>query len=394
MNSIDYWYNTVTKNECVTKTPLSSFIKNEQPNIISATFERACNLQCAHCIYPQDTLSKELSEKYKFNEVITNLISQISVDKNPILIHEGRIILPRHIEILKNLKINHPKVKIGLIDNGTYIKVLKHIKTAKLEFDWLDISIDGLKETHNQQRDPIYKKSWNQAIEGLANAKEIVKKNGRVSTLMTLSILNYLDISKLADYLLGNNNILIDELHITPMVPKQPNNYAVNLDQTAFDTVWSQFKEIFKKYNTESKYKCFFKMYNIEDITKLAKSVGLSNIQNAILGINTNKPPILHNGSITFFIENIPITYFPSSIWPQESIFIDADVTYRVAYAHQFTLRQLRMKPELKKFTVTQITPESNLQEIYEQTVDHWWQYFGKEFLQKEQEIFKAILEK
>ena len=63
------------------------------------------------------------------------------------------------------------------------------IESSGFKFDWLDISIDGPKETHNKQR--ASGASFDIANSGIQNAHRILTTEGKVNSLFTLVITSY-----------------------------------------------------------------------------------------------------------------------------------------------------------------------------------------------------------
>src|SRR3989344_6481406 len=98
-------------------------LKKEVPHMCSVTMERACNLQCGHCIYPPETSSEALSQAAKLPELILRAVEQLPSNA-PRLLHEGRIIRPWHVDALSAARQRRQDLGIGLIDNGTYVRVM------------------------------------------------------------------------------------------------------------------------------------------------------------------------------------------------------------------------------------------------------------------------------
>jgi len=147
-------------------------LKQEIPNLISSIWERACNLQCQHCIYQFEKTSQEHSKNSQFADVLAHMVKQMPKITDaprfsqPFLLHEGRILRKWHIGALVKLRNLRKDLQIGLIDNGSYVNLIPEFKKHNLLLDWLDISLDGVRGSHNQQRDPIHKKSFDQTIKG------------------------------------------------------------------------------------------------------------------------------------------------------------------------------------------------------------------------------------
>ena len=196
----DYWYSRVVEN-VAKKTPeelekgMVEALKAEVPMLCSATMERACNFSCKHCLYPKEESSQEESKKVGLDKIIYNIIDQMPTketsprnmvgevrSESPSFLHIGRILREWHLDILKNIKERRPDIRIGLIDNGTYTKFLDKFKEKNIKLDWLDISVDGVKEFHNLQRGS--NSAFDITMNGLKHAREITvrKRGGKVTS--------------------------------------------------------------------------------------------------------------------------------------------------------------------------------------------------------------------
>ena len=386
MRSIDYWYEEIVLGRKNAVAQITTALKQEVPNLISSVWERACNLQCAHCIYPADRSSEKYSDESNFSGVLRNIVQQMPTASDgprhqpPFLLHEGRILRSWHIPVLAHMRSLRADLHIGLIDNGSYVSFVEEFKKHDFLFDWLDISIDGLKENHNRQRDPIRKQSFDQTFNGIRHGRSILKPNGRLSSLMTITNLNYTDILPLAESLLSQN--LVDQAHFTFMSSKREPNFAIEMKLAEWRIAWNQLKEAYQKYPD----KIVIKFFRIEDLDMLAQVIGTSKVFQRLQDKKTMRASI---GVLIFDIEGVEVHFYPVSLWPQESIVIDADSAYRTAYMQQYTIEQLRKDPDKQKFTVCQLTAQSDFIESYHRCVDHWWTHFGKDILEKERAVFE-----
>ncbi|MDD5290026.1 MAG: hypothetical protein PHT40_02395 [Patescibacteria group bacterium] len=390
-SSTYYWYSYITgdfKNKKNLEEKIISSLKKEIPTTIAVIMERSCYFQCRHCLFQKEGSSKEISQKNNLGKIIDNFLGQLSskakdfYPEKPCFVYCGRVLKEWHFEVIKNIRKKYPKIEIGLIDNGSYLKFKDIFSRDKIKLDFLDISLDGLKEKHNQQRDPIYQKSFDLALEGLKYARQITR--GRISVLMTITSINYTDIEKVAKLIFTKN--LADEFHITTMTPTAKNS-DIEISTKKLAKVWQQIKKISKKYNTKNKHKIFFKLYRYQDLNKLKTIIGEEKIKKILTKNNIT----FDQGSIGFNLENIQINYFPFSLWPQESILIDADGANRVAFSQKFTLKQLCHDKNKKKYTIAKLRENENYQQVYLREVEWWWKNFGKNFLGEEKIAFERI---
>ena len=160
-----------------------------------------CQLKCKHC-YQQQTpkVNKHMTYDefvylfYKHQDIIKNFVHYKDFPKKTVTIEGGEATL--NTDICKIIQfLNNKDVGITLLTNGInipneIINVLKNNKRAKVQ-----VSIDGLKQTHNFIRgEGTFKKS----IESL---KKILDNNIISSANMVLQEENYHEFKELKKYL-------------------------------------------------------------------------------------------------------------------------------------------------------------------------------------------------
>jgi len=404
-------------------------LKEENPNMVSAILERTCFLKCTHCLYKKDhKTSKSDSENSDLTEVIANMMKQMPdkedspQDTDPMFLHEGRILQPWHFDVFEKIRAERSDAKIGLIDAGIYTKHIDLFKEKDIKLDWLDISIDGTEESHNTQRDPEVRKAFEIALNGLSHAREVTKSHddgGRVTSLMTLTNINNADIAEVADLVFSENRTesaydsdndayqnYVDELHITTMSPALPENVPLEISYEEMKVAWEQIREASEKHMNEDKNNIFLKIYRTEDLEKLASAVGEKKFYDAITNETVDPESDRYDeaiesgiGIIKFYIDGIPIQYYPSSTWPTETIHVDADSVYRAPHCQQWSLEELNAGrsvsgDDISKYSFQELTSKSSYLDAYQDTVDKYWEDFGKNYLLKEVESFRRIREK
>lgn len=425
----DYWYSRVIENVAQKTSEelekgMVEALKAEVPTLCSATMERACNLSCKHCLYPKEESSQEESRKVGLDKIIYNIVDQMPTketsprnmtgevrSENPSFLHIGRILREWHLDVLKNVKERRPDIRVGLIDNGTYTRFLDKFKEKNIKLDWLDISVDGVKEFHNLQRNSD--SAFDKMINGLKHAREIIvppEKGGKVTALFTLSNLNYQDknIEKTADMLLSGEKPLVDEFNITTMSStterEDLNSFIISPnfregDVEEFKEAWEQIKNVFNKYGRDKigKQRFHFRMYIHNDVEKLARVVGYKKFMKAVKDRESENDYVgVDVGKMTFKIDEVPVDYFPMSIWPPEEFNIDADGANRTAYNITHTLKELQSGKgeggrDIKGYTVDYLNNDSDFIKTYQKEVDQWMEFKGKDFLKEEIEMFDRI---
>lgn len=401
MQSIDYWYYLMNQpsldlgGEDVAKMIKS--LNSEYPRLCSLILERACNLQCAHCIFQPEKTSIEASRSVGYSDLALNIISQYA--QNPFVIHEGRILRDWHLGLFASIRKTRLDAKIGLIDNGTYLNQEKHFRSNDFLLDWIDISFDGTKEVHNKQR--CSTTAFDIALKGAREARRFVRpkgEDGKVTTLFTVTNWNYHDVYNTAALLLGQN--LVDEFHITPFSPVRteieplffcPGYKEGNVDECV--VLWDQIVRIWNEFDGKNEKRVFVRAYQHADLEKIALAVGP---QKFIKAFENKEKVSVDQGSISFEIDGVRITYVPLSICPSETFVIDADGKYRMAYCLKYTLEELNLGiskegKDTKPYTVATLEKDSNFHALFHKGVRQWMQTFGCDYLKKEHEMFDRL---
>ena len=421
--SIDYWYARVLRSqegddiEGMEQKMLEA-LRNETPNLVSATLERACNLSCSHCLFQDEHSSFKISQEARVAQIVENLVRQLPTAEEssrhapPWFLDDGRILMPWHLELFDKIRAIRPDVGIGIIDNGTYTNFLDEFEKHELRLDALNVSIDGMEESHDTQRDPIKKRAYRDAIHGLEHGREVVKpyaEGGRVSSLMTLTSVNYRDTGDVADFLFSPNQhpsarnpengdqlSYADELVLSTMNPLYeadfdrkigPHDIEISKEQMAES--WEQIKQAVAKHPER---KISLRIYRNADFEKLLDIVGSERVRDIL-----NEDAVDVNGDgIEMKLDGVPVIYFPQSIWPSEGILVDSDGAQRVAYSQPYTLAEHsagkdKNGRDITGYTVQKLVPNSNLVEAHHKVVDHWWEHFGKKYLKEESTLFKKV---
>jgi MoaA/NifB/PqqE/SkfB family radical SAM enzyme len=392
LESIDYWYYLMTGNNSKTEKQwlirkMTTCLQNEYPTLCSLVLERTCNLNCLHCFFQKEQSSAKVSKATELETKILNIVSQLP--KNAAVIHEGRILQKWHIPILKRLKEERNDISFGLIDNGSYLLQKDHLNKNNFLFDWIDISIDGIKSIHNQQRQSD--KAFDMAITGLKEARKYTttKNNGgKVTSLFTATRINCHCLSKTARLLMSQN--LIDELHVTPASEVVSKNKKIVMNSNDWSIFWEQFKEI-KAIGDNHGIGVYLKLYKLDDVIKLSKVIGK---QKFLKNFNDPKTVMVDRNSISFMVDDIRILYIPLSICQSETFVIDSDGKHRLAYCIEYTLKELNEGKDFKgndisAYTVLEIKKDSSFKRLYRKGAKQWINNFGLKNLEQEIYFFK-----
>jgi hypothetical protein len=323
--------------------------------------------------------------------ILNNIMQQLSRNSEhqygPSLLHAGRTILPWHIEVLNRIKERTDDVKIGLIDNGSYVKYIDFFKTKCLILDWLDISCDGPEYIHNLQRDPKRRTAYSQMLNGFKHAAEIVQSKvlgGSLNALFTVTTLNYDFVEQ--TYKMLSNETDISTLHVTPMTPYHPRNFSISPTSKHIFHAFEQVLSINKQNRFNIKPLVFFKLYGIEQFQKFVDTMDVRAVKDMINTMRVSQEVAIFN------VNGCNVYFYPTSLWPQNEFLIDADGAQRVAYSQKYTLNQLQDKAATGVYTVQQLSPASDYQEAHEAGVKHWWRVFGRKTIEYEKDVFQRRL--
>lgn len=389
-------------------------LKKETPALLSAIMERFCKYQCEHCLYPEVAKSThQISMKSGFYDTLVSLAKQLpekSLDgsQKPSFLHTGRMLTKKHLEVFENIKRERPDVDLGLIDSGWFVSLIDEFKKRGIQLDWIDVSLDGTRESHNKQRDPngsdtsliqigtdeggeSDESAFGVAVEGLRRAREIIKPDGYVSSLFTLTSINKEDVAETADILLnpanplaGGSAPLADKMVLTTMSPVRDSLREVEIDQDGFNTAWKQI--VSARENWSDKF--IVKIYRHPDMEKIARAAGLKTFFEAV-----------NNAAITldhviFTIDGVEVEYTPLSTWPKEELHFDIDGSSRLAYGQKYTPEEYANADDTSdasRYTVARANKETNYEELYHKVVDQWWEEFGRGYLQEEANLFSRL---
>ncbi|MHA2400695.1 MAG: radical SAM protein [Promethearchaeota archaeon] len=115
------------------------------PPVVFWSVTQRCNLNCTHCYVDQTV------EEMPYNEACT-IIDQLSESKNFILVFFGGEALLRD-DIFKLMEYANSKgINVALASNGTLINAKIAKKLKEIGVGYVQVSIDGLRNVHDQIR--------------------------------------------------------------------------------------------------------------------------------------------------------------------------------------------------------------------------------------------------
>lgn len=379
-SSMDYWFSLVSTGEDSPELVSQMYgrLAEEIPPILSVVGERACNLQCAHCIFQAEHSSSSASQASGLVEAVEAIVRQMG--REPIVVHEGRIFQPWHLEWLTAVRQICPDSRVGMIDNGTFLNHAGAIRASGFKFDWLDISLDGPEDVHNLQRKSA--RAFKAAVRGIQHAREFVVREGRVTSLFTLTAVNYASVLDACHALPAE----VDEWHITTLSPTRPEIATLETTAEQFAIAWQQ------AVAASRERQLYFRIYRNEDLVKLARAAGPERLAQAFDSVRVADVAAL------FELDGVQVIYYPTSVVVGEEVILDADAYHRLPYSISYTLEELRAETsrfgeDLRKYTVGPVTSTTDLGVQLERCVAQWRKEFGLAALRKEMGMFAEILE-
>jgi heme d1 biosynthesis radical SAM protein NirJ len=168
--------------------PLASASKPSGPVVIWNLIRR-CNLTCKHCyaLSADHDYAGELSTA----EVFT-VMDDLKAFKVPVLILSGGEPLLRHDLFDVAARAKAKRFYVGLSTNGTLIDTPMAERVAAAGFDYVGISLDGLRDTHDRFR------RLNGAFDRSLAAVRLLRERGvKVGLRFTMTALNAHDLPAL-----------------------------------------------------------------------------------------------------------------------------------------------------------------------------------------------------
>ena len=341
----------------------------ELPPLSSLILDRSCQFQCQHCIFQKEASSGSLPNV----DAVLHVLKQLPSAR---VVHEGRQLTRKQLPLLE--AISRAGYPIGIIESGTFVPLIDNILQSDLRFDWMDLSVDGPKEIHNLQRDNS--RSWDTAIAGIRQARKVIKPQGKLTSLMAVTSLNYAHVSATGNEVFAED---VDEWHLTTMSLRRGIE-KLRADEKQLETALSQMLEVNK-----SQQKMFLRVYNLEDMRLLVSIFGKDTFSKLMRNAEvTQNALVLDIG--------FPLFFYPVSLAPSETLVIDVDNWWRLPYCIKYTLDELGKgrdihDQDISVYNIAEITKQTNVAHVYKQAVSRWREYRGEEQLVAERALLQPL---
>jgi sulfatase maturation enzyme AslB (radical SAM superfamily) len=202
---------------------INIFKESPIPLDISYFVNNVCNLKCKHCYVGYNVNKGTLSAKEwkdNFDALISmGALTFGNVGREPTLEWDTSLDL---LTYFKEKRESNPKIRFGLVTNGTLLDKTKINDLERLQPDYIDISIDGIGEIHD------YIRGSGNFRKTIDNINEISKHDvfNKIFIIYTINKKNILNIAESVEILYGKglNKILFspyvtldkrDELYIS-----------------------------------------------------------------------------------------------------------------------------------------------------------------------------------
>ncbi len=132
--------------ELITPTPIKPARKPAAPVVIWNLIRR-CNLACKHCYTTSADI--DFPDELSTQEIYT-VMDDLKAFKVPVLILSGGepLLRPDIFDISRRAK--DMGFYVALSSNGTKIKADNIDEIASIDYQYIGVSLDGIKDTHDQ----------------------------------------------------------------------------------------------------------------------------------------------------------------------------------------------------------------------------------------------------
>lgn len=187
---------------------LEDIYRNNQPYIAEIIMNSYCPNSCLHCIYPPDyhEHNRNLTlENWK--KAFISIYENLKIKR---FIFDGRSLNKDCLHAIRFLRKSFGDVQIGLITDG--ISISPFVEDLKEHPpDWLDVSLDGLKEDHDKQRN--HPGAFDQSMDILMD----LKASGQFDKINILTCLTAINIGSVTGMVRFLNKQGFKNFFITPV---------------------------------------------------------------------------------------------------------------------------------------------------------------------------------
>lgn len=171
--------------------------EENRPPIVVWNLTKSCNLNCLFCYYAAQKKSQKLASIN--SDLAQRIVRQIKQAKIKYLLLSGGepLLYPKILSLVKIF--TSASIRCGISTNGTLVNKKLALALKRAGLDYIGVSLDGLKATHNRLRNST--RAFSQALAGLKYAQGAGLKTGIRLTLNTYNYKNIKAIFSLAENL-------------------------------------------------------------------------------------------------------------------------------------------------------------------------------------------------
>jgi MoaA/NifB/PqqE/SkfB family radical SAM enzyme len=215
----------------------------------------------------------------------------------------------------------------------------------------------------------------------LKQARRVLKPKGKVTSLMTITSVNYAHISETGTEIFDRD---VDEWHLTTLSVRDGIE-KMKASEKQIEIALHQITEVAKSHKN-----IFLRIYNLDDMRSLISVFGKNTFSKLLKGAKVTQ------NAVVFNVGGFSLFFYPTSIAPGETLVIDADGWWRLPYCIKYTLDELGKgydsnRHDISVYNVTKITKRTDVAKTYKQAVFCWQKYCGEKQLLKERGLFKTL---
>lgn len=340
------------------------YLEDPRLELASLVINNSCNLRCRHCYLQVKELTRNALSKEEWGRVIDSIAemrpSMISINGKEIFVSkDGPVLLLK----LRQVKQEHDGFfDIGFITNGTLLH--QHYQTLlEMNPDYVDISLDGMKEEHNALRGKYaFERTWPNiewALQKFDSRFFISTTLQKLNVRSFISFLTFLQEHGIQNVVIGfykplnytDQSIILSEddlrsvfyslyeLSESPYASEKPLSYIVDVDLSYLPpllalirTHWFQLDRV--EQDTQGQ---FYMKYSFGNITLLFRVT--------LFPMSVTRVRITPEGNLLVSGDTQDTT-----LYPQHTIGNVRDYEYNFAALYDSMLHSERLKSILREY--------------------------------------------
>ena len=187
---------------------LKRIYQENPPFIAEIIMNSYCPNRCLHCIYPPEFhIHNKNMDLEKWEKAFEIMYYELGLKR---FIFDGRALSRESIEAISFIKEKFKDSTVGLISDGISAEPFLE-DLISLSLDWIDISVDGIEEYHDTQRDS--KGAFRKTLKFLHELKD----SGRFEKVNILTCLTTINIDTILEMIELLNRDGFKNFFITPV---------------------------------------------------------------------------------------------------------------------------------------------------------------------------------